>query len=105
MLSISFFLIADIIDLQEKLLEPHYSVQKPDDDFLQLFAEVVGNRWPSLASLLSLTARDIEEIKKEKKRSSQAIQALQMLKKWRLREEASYGQLCERLKTVPLFRC
>ena len=99
------FLIGVIITLQEKLLESQYSSQKPDDVFLQSFAEVVGNRWPSLASLLSLSPSDIGQIKMEKERVSQAKQALHMLRKWNSRENASYGQLLESLKTVPLFRC
>ena len=99
------FLIGVVITLQEKLLEPQYSSQKPDDVFLQSFAEVVGNRWPSLASLLSLSPSDIEQIKREKERVSQAKQALYMLRKWSSRENASYGHLLESLKTIPLFRC
>ena len=99
------FLIGVIITLQEKLLDPQYSSQKPDNVFLQSFAEVVGNRWPSLASLLFLSPSDIGQIKMEKERVSQAKQALHMLRKWNSRENASYGQLLESLKTVPLFRC
>ena len=98
-------LISDIIALQEKLLEPQYSSQKPGNDFLQSFAVVIGNRWPSLASLLSLSPSDIEQIKREKERVFQAKQALHMLREWNSRENASYGQLLESLKTVPLFRC
>ena len=100
-----YYFLGGVIALQEKLLEPQYSNQKPDDGFLQAFAEIVDNRWPSLASLLSLSPSDIEQIKREKERVSQAKQALHMLRRWNLRENASYGQLLESLKTVPLFRC
>ena len=100
-----YYFLGGVIGLQEKLLEPQYSSQKPDDGFLQAFAEIVGNRWPSLASLLSLSPSDIEQIKREKERVSQAKQALHMLRRWNSRENASYGQLLESLKTVPLFRC
>lgn len=100
-----YYSIGYIIALQEKLLEYQYSSQKPDDGFLQSFAEIVGNRWPSLASLLSLSPGDIEQIKRDKERVPQAKQALHMLRKWNSRESASYGQLLESLKTVPLFRC
>ena len=101
-----YYFLGDVIVLQEKLLEPQYSNQKPDDGFLQSFAEIVGNRWPSLGSLLSLSPSDIEQIKKEKERvRAQTKQALHMLRKWNSRENASYGQLLESLKTVPLFRC
>lgn len=95
----------DILDIQEKLLELQYSDQKPNDDFLQSFAGVVGNRWPTLASLLSLTLRDIQEIKTEREMSSRADHPLHMLRRWASNEEATYGQLCERLKTVSLFQC
>ena len=105
MLCTSYIRLGDVIALQEKLIEPQYSNQKPDDDFLQSFAGIVGNRWPSLASLLPLTPIDIEQIKREKERLSQARQALRMLRKWNSRGNASYGQLLESLKTVPLFRC
>ena len=60
---------------------------------------------PYLASILSLTAVEIEEIKTEEEISrSQVKQALLMLRMWKLKEEANYGQLYERLKTVSLFQ-
>lgn len=72
--------VGGLIGLQEKLLDSQYSKQKPNDDFLQSFAGVVGDRWPSLASLLFLTAEDVEKIKRDKEKSSQANQALHMLR-------------------------
>ena len=75
--------------------------QKPDDVFLQSFARVVGDGWPSLASLLSISAREIEEIKREKKE----CQALSMLTMWNSKEEATFEQLHWKLQTVYLFRC
>ena len=102
------FTYAEILNdiyLQERLLEPQYSSQKPDSTFVHSFAKVVDNRWPSLASLLSFTAREIEEIKQEEKQYCFTRQALSMLKKWASKEEATYGKLYETLKTVPLFTC
>ena len=91
------------INIQEKLLESQYSSQKPDDDFLQSFAGVIGNHWLSLAYLLSCPAHEVE-FKTEEERTSQADQALHMLRRWTLKGEATYGLLCERLKTVSLFQ-
>ena len=70
---------------------------------MQSFAEVVGNRWPSLASLLSFTAREIDDFKQETKRYSYQNQAFHLLRKWNSHEEATYSQLYDRLKIVPLF--
>jgi hypothetical protein len=45
----------------------------------------------------------MEEVEKNKKQLSQSDLSLRMLKKWATREEATYGQLCHRLKTITLF--
>ena len=97
--------IGDVINVQQKLLDPQYSDQKPDENFLRSFADVVDSRWPSLASLLSLSLSDIEIIKRDKGRLPQAKPAHHMLRKSSLREEATYGQLLEKLKTMSLLRC
>lgn len=96
-------LIGDQIDLQEKLLKPEYAHQKLDITFMQSFAKVVLNRWPSLASLLCFTAREIDDFKQETRRYSCQNQALHLLKKWNSCEDATYGNLYNRLKIVPLF--
>ena len=85
------------IQLQEKLLQPENHHLKPDVEFLSAFAGVVGSKWPSLATTLSLSESEIREVKGEG--SSQQDYALQMLKKWASREDATYGQLCQRLRT------
>ena len=89
------------IQLQEKLLEPQNHGLKPDVEFLGAFAGVVGSKWPSLATTLSLTE---SEIKVKGEGPSQQDHALQMLKKWASSEDATYGQLCQRLKTISLFQ-
>ena len=90
------------IQLQEKLLEPQNHGLKPDVEFLSAFAGLVGSKWPSLATTLSLSESEIKEVKREE--SSQQDHALQILKKWSSREDATYGQLCQRLKTISLFQ-
>ena len=95
---------AEAIKAQEHLLDPQKSHLKPDESFLQLFSTVVSDNWPYLSSVLSLSTRDIMEELKRRKRCSPANQALFMLQKWKLKEEATYGQLYERLRTVVLVR-
>ena len=105
-LVIKIFFVGVHIELQKKLLDPDQRDSTPDDNFLDLFAEVVGPKWPSLASLLSLTNEEIEEVKTEGKGQSQQVQALSMLKKWTSKEGASstYDQLSQKLRKISLFQ-
>ena len=89
------------MQLQKKLLEPCNYDLKPDKEFLSAFAGVVGSKWPSLATTLSLSEGEIEEVKKES--LSQQDHAFLMLNKWASREDATYGQLCLKLKKIFLF--
>ena len=73
---------------------------KPDVEFLESFAGVVGSPWPSLAVSLCLSESEIEEVKQ----LPQQQQALRMLQMWVSREDATYGQLYQKLKTVSLFQ-
>ena len=92
------------ISIQEKLIDKRYSNQKPEEGFLQSFAKVIGKDWPHLASLLSLSTRDImQEIKRQGK-CSPTDQALYMLQKWKLKDEATYGQLYKSLRAVILIQ-
>ena len=77
---------------------------KPDEAFLRSLSGEVGSRWPSLAVSLSLSEGEIEGLK-EKVGLSQQELALQMLRVWVSGEEATYGQLCRKLKTISLFQC
>ena len=52
---------------------------------------------------LSLSEGEIVGLK-EKVGLSQQELALQMLRIWVSREEATYGQLCRKLKTISLFQ-
>ena len=90
------------IQLQRTLLDPEKQSLRPGEQFLELLAGVVKSECPSLVSILSLTSIEMEEAKKNKKLSRSEL-SLQMLKKWATREEATYGQLCQKLKTISLF--
>ena len=95
------FATASHVDLQKKLLDQQNQHLKPDAEFLQSFANVVGSKWPSLASSLSLSWDEIANVKEEG--LTQQYCALKMLKKWSAKEDATYGQLYQVLKTIPLF--
>ena len=97
-----FFYAAPHVDLQKKLLAKQNHHLKPDEEFLQSFAGVVGSKWPSLASSLSLSGDEIANVKEEG--LTQQDCALKMLKKWSAKEDATYGQLYQVLKTIPLFQ-
>ena len=92
------------IQLQEKMLGQETQALKPDEAFLRSLSGEVGSRWPSLAVSLSLSEGEIEGLK-EKVGLSQQELALQMLRVWASGEEATYGQLCRKLKTISLFQC
>ena len=87
--------------MQEKLLEPQNHDLKPDVEFLDVFAGVVGSKWPSLATTLSLSE---SEIKVMGEGLSQRNHAFKMLNIWASREDATYGQLCQRLQKISLFQ-
>ena len=90
------------IDLQKKLLDQQNHPLKPDAEFLQSFADVVGPKWPSLALSLSLSGDEIANVKEEG--LTQQDCAVMMLKKWSAKEDATYGQLYLILLNIPLFQ-
>ena len=71
---------------------------------MEEFAEVVGERWPSLASLLGFSFTDTERLKRTVA-GTHKEQALQMLREWRRREgeKGIYGKLRDDMKTIPLL--
>ena len=83
-------------------MDPEKQSLRPDEQFLELLAGVVKSECPSLVSILSLTSTEMEEAKKNQKLSQSEL-SLQLLKKWATREEATYGLLCQKLKTISLF--
>ena len=87
------------IQLQRTLLDPEKQSLRPDEQFLELLAGVVKSECPSLVSILSLTSTEMEKNRK----LSRSERSLQLLKKWATREEATYGLLCQKLKTISLF--
>ena len=91
------------IQLQGTLLDPEKQSLRPDEQFLELLAGMVRSECPSLTSILSVTSYEMEEVEKNRKQLSQSELSLQMLKKWATREEATYGQLCHKLRTIALF--
>ena len=91
------------IQLQRTLLDPEKQSLRPDEQFLEVLAGVVRSECPSLASILSLTSIEIEEVQQNRNQLSQLELSLQILNKWATREEATYGQLCHKLKTIALF--
>ena len=92
-----------LIQLQRTLLDPEKQSLRPDEQFLAVLAGVVRSECPSLTSILSLTSSEMEEVEQNRNQLSQSELSLHMLKKWATREEATYGQLCHKLKTIALF--
>ena len=91
---------ASHIDFQKKLFDKQNHHLKPDVEFLQSFADVVGSKWLSLASSLSLSGDDVTNVKGEGDTPQDC--ALKMLMKWSAKEDATYGQLYLILKTIPI---
>ena len=90
------------VQLQEKLLSQDNFSVKPDEEFLKLFAGVVGCQWPSLAVSLSLREEEIAEVRKRD--LSEQGHAFKMLHKWvSTKENATYGHLRHKLTTLSLF--
>lgn len=90
--------------MQKKLLNKQIHSLRPDEDFLRSFANVVESKWPSLAASLSLSWGEIEEVKSLSGSREEQKCALEMLRNWAAREGATYGQLYQTLKTIPLFQ-
>ena len=90
-----FFVALDFI-LQEKMLSAEYQDLKPEEEFLEAFAGVLGFKWASLAAAISLSEEELEECRRDG--SSKEKQAISALHKWALRDGATYRQLCRRLQ-------
>lgn len=84
--------------LQEKLLD--FPDTEPDAEFLKLFASIVSHKWSLLATAIATSEREMEEVKKEG--SSHEDCALKILKRWVLRNNATYGQLYKAL-LIPTY--
>ena len=90
------------VQLQEKLLSAEYRDMRPTADFLETLARVGESRWPasSLAASLSQALR-MEACSREGRSQGQAV-ALEVLNVWSSSEDATYSQLCRKLKTLSL---
>ena len=92
------------VHLQGIILEQDNFSVKPDVEFMELFAGVLGPLWPSLAASLSLSEDEIAQLRRGDVSPQQ--RALDMLRMWvSTREDATYGQLCQKLKALSLFQC
>ena len=89
------------VQLQEKLLDQDNFSVKPDDEFLELFAGVVGSQWPSLAASLPLSEEEIMEVRQGDVSQRECV--FKMLHKWASTSDATYGQLRHRLMTFSMF--
>lgn len=96
------FCVGVHVELQEKMLDGKNQTRKPDEKFLQSLSGVVGSRWPSVAVTLSLSGNDIDRLN-EMAVSHQHELAFHMLKIWALKEDATYSQLCQRLRAISIF--
>ena len=93
-----FIYVGHLIEVEKKLLDSNCHAQKPDEEFLESLAGVVGSKWSSLASLLSLTSDEVQE-----EGLPPIDRALLILKKWISKEGSTYGQLYHSLKAISLF--
>ena len=85
------------------MLDQENQALKPDEKFLQSLSAEVGSRWPSLAVSLSLSEGEIAGLRKKVGLSQQDL-SLKMLTLWASMKEATYAQLCCKLKTISLFQ-
>jgi len=104
--SLLFLLSYDLIIgaevyVQQILLDRTQQDRKPNEEFLQKFAAVVGSKWASLETILCLTSAEMEV-----RGSSQEgnRMALEILKKWMGKENATHGWLYDQLKKNILFQ-
>ena len=85
------------VDLQRKLLDPSCASCELDEDTLQQLADVIGDKWASLALSLSITTAEIEQIR------SEDCPAQAMLQKLKEKEILTHEQLRTSLQTISLL--
>ena len=85
------------VDLQRKLLDFSFASCELDEDTLQQLADVIGDKWPSIAQLLSFNTTEIEQFRNED-RPAQA-----MLQKLKEKGIVTHEQLCNCLQTISLL--
>ena len=97
-LMVAYIIIPIDTDLQRKLLDPSRANCELDEDTLQQLADVIGDKWASIAPLLSFTTAEIEQIKSEN------CPARAMLQKLKEKEILTHEQLCNHLRTISLLK-
>ena len=85
------------VDLQRKLLDPSRAKCELDEDTLQQLADVIGDKWTSIASLLSFTTVKIKQIRSEE------CPAWAMLQKLRDNGNLTHEQICRHLQTISVL--
>ena len=86
------------VDLERKLLDPSHASSELDNDILQKLANVIGDKWASIAPLLSFPTADIEQIRTED------CPAQAMLQKLKETGIVTHEQLCSHLRTISLLK-
>ena len=85
------------VDLEGKLLDPSHASCELNEDTLQQLADVIGDKWASIAPLLSFTTAEIEQIR------SESCPAQAMLQKLKDNGTVTHEQLCRHLRTISLL--
>ena len=93
----STFIPADV-DLERKLLDPSHASCELNEDTLQQLADVINEKWASLAPLLSFTTAEIKQIRNED------CPARAMLQKLKEKGIVTHEQLCTQLQTISLLK-
>ena len=86
------------IDLQRKLLDPSCARCELGEDTLRQLADVIRDKWASIAPLLSFTTTEIELFR------SEDCPAWTMLQKLKEKGIMTHEQLCSRLRTISLLK-
>ena len=85
------------VNLERKLCDPSHPSCELDDDTLQQLADVIGDKWASIAPLLSFSTAHIEQIR------SEDCPAWAMLQKLKDNGTLTHEQLCRHLQTISLL--
>ena len=104
MLIVLLYKIGVLVQLQSKLLDEGFQALKPESDFFTSFAGVVGSNWSSLAASLFLSEAEIAEVRRKGVEQAPRDHALHFLEVWASREDATYGQLYQALKSIPFLQ-
>ena len=86
------------VNLERKLCDPSHPSCELDDDTLQQLADVIGDKWASIAPLLSFSTADIEQIRSEE------CPARAMVQKLKDKGILTNEQLRRQLQTISLLK-